>query len=349
MKALKTLFLIVALACTMPLHAQKDELLVDTMYMDDTDLEAQANIVKDNNGQPYALLKIAIPIEGAVGEKTATVGNIIQKTGELWAYVTADPDYGATEMVIQHPSYYPLTIRFSDWNFDELKGKCVYRIKIGVPSALLTMANSNLNNLRFKEAEDAYRVIVNDETVSASDKIFAEKRLASLPQWMQINENATLYAKRYIKMAKAGEANKKILINTLDSAVYWYSRLYKISGIYQARNISSRFSEILGDMQGTTVLEGTIDLLQQQSTGVWIKKKRRALKGVTVEIQNKLLGDEISTQAIDTDGLGHFCLEIKNGHHVGLVFRYVSDGVVYRSQRIDLSDDKYLNVSLKSR
>lgn len=337
-----------ALACAGAVRAQQDELVVDTMYLCDNDLEAQANVVKDNNGQPYALLKIELPLEGAQMEKTATVGDVIQKTGELWVYVTADPDYGATEVVIQHPAYHPLTVVFSDWNLDELKGKCVYRIKVSVPSALLTMANDKLNKLRLKDAQEAYQVIVTDETASASDRIFAEKRLASLPQWMQINENATLYAKRYIKMVKEGVASKDVLINTLDSTVYWYSRLYTVSGVYQARTMSNRFSKILEEMRGTTVVEGTIDLMQKMSSGMWTKKKRRALSKVTVEIRKQLMRDEYTAQVISTDEQGRFSMEIKNSSNVVLVFKCTYDGVLYKSSEIELSDDKYLNVSLKS-
>ena len=346
MKKMKFVLASLLIAFSMAARAQQGELVVDTMYYDATDLEAQANIVYDNNKQPYALIKIEIPLDGVVVEKNATVGKTLQKTGEVWAYVTADPDYGATEIVIQHSEYHALRVAFASWGFDELKGKCVYRIRVTVPSAVVAQANRFYEKLRFKDAQDMYNDIVNNESSSEFDRNFARKRLALLPQLMTTNENATLYAKRYIKAAQGGEANKNYVICTLDSAAYWYKRLYQLSSINAAKTLADKFSKILDEKRQTKVLEGSVCLMYKQNN-VWVKKKQQKISGVILE---DYYGDTDAVRTklmFDTDDNGNFSLEFKGGYDDNLVFKF-SDGVKnYKSTKITHDGDAKLSVVLK--
>ena len=343
---LKTVFSLLMLLTVSNAKAQQGELVVDTMFYDASDLEAQANIVYDNNTQPYALLKIEIPLEGVQVEKNATVGKTVQKTGELWAYVTADPDYGATDIVLQHSEYHALRVAFAEWGLDDLKGKCVYRIRVTVPSAVVAQANRFYEKLRFKDAQDMYNDIVNNESSSEFDRNFARKRLAALPQLMTTNENATLYAKRYIKAAQDGEANKNYIICTLDSAAYWYNRLYQLSSIGAAKSLADKFGKLLAEKRQTKVLEGSICIMYKHDK-VWVKRKQHKLSGVTLE-DHYGDSDAVRTKLqFDTDEQGNFSLEFNGGYNDTLVFSYSDGAKKYKSTKISHNGDAKLTVVLK--
>ena len=238
-------------------NAQQGELVVDTMYYDATDLEAQANIEYDNNKQPYALIKIEIPLDGVQVEQNATVGKTVHKTGELWAYVTADPDYGATDIVLQHSEFHALRVSFVEWGLDELKGKCVYRIRVSVPSAVVAQANRFYEKLRFGDAQEMYDDIVNNASSSEFDRNFARKRLALLPQLMAANENATLYAKRYKKPRRPERPTKTMssvlstvlligITGSISSQALGLPKLWPISSeSFLARNVRRKCSREL--------------------------------------------------------------------------------------------------------
>ena len=51
---------------SMYVFSQSAALRVDTMFYDAVDLEATANIYNDNNNNPCALLKVALPLTDAV-------------------------------------------------------------------------------------------------------------------------------------------------------------------------------------------------------------------------------------------------------------------------------------------
>lgn len=340
------LLLISMLVSVIAAKAQQGELVVDTMYYDATDLEAQANIEYDSNKQPYALLKIEIPLDAVQIEQNATVGKAVQKTGELWAYVTADPDYGATYIVIQHSEFHPLRVTFSEWGLDELKGKCVYRIRVTVPSAAVAQANRFYEKLRFKDAQDLYTDIANSESSSEFDRNFANKRLAALPQLMSTNENATLYAKRYINAVQDGEANKNYIICTLDSAAYWYNRLYQLSSIGAAKTLAEKFTKILVEKQSTRVLEGTISIMYKQDK-VWVKKKQQKVTGVILKDYYDET-DAVRTElSFDTDDQGNFSLEFSGRSNDNLVFFYNDGTKKYKSTKIKQHGDAKLSVVLK--
>lgn len=343
---LKTVFSLLMLLTVSNAKAQQGELVVDTMFYDASDLEAQANIVYDNNTQPYALLKIEIPLEGVQVEENATVGKTVQKTGELWAYVTADPDYGATDIVLQHSEYHALRVAFAEWGLDDLKGKCVYRIRVTVPSAVVAQANRFYEKLRFKDAQDMYNDIVNNESSSEFDRNFARKRLAALPQLMTTNENATLYAKRYIKAAQDGEANKNYIICTLDSAAYWYNRLYQLSSIGAAKSLADKFGKLLAEKRQTKVLEGSICIMYKHDK-VWVKRKQQKISGVTLE-DHYGDSDAVRTKLqFDTDEQGNFSLEFNGGYNDTLVFSYSDGAKKYKSTKISHNGDAKLTVVLK--
>ena len=327
-------------------NAQQGELVVDTMYYDATDLEAQANIEYDNNKQPYALIKIEIPLDGVQVEQNATVGKTVHKTGELWAYVTADPDYGATDIVLQHSEFHALRVSFVEWGLDELKGKCVYRIRVSVPSAVVAQANRFYEKLRFGDAQEMYDDIVNNVSSSEFDRNFARKRLALLPQLMAANENATLYAKRYIKAAQTGEANKNYVICTLDSAAYWYNRLYQLSSIGAAKTLADKFGKLLSEKRQTKVLEGTVSIMYKHEN-VWVKRKQQKISGVTLE-DHYGDSDAVRTKIqFDTDEQGNFSLEFNGGYDDTLVFHYTDGVKKYKSNEIKHSGDAKLLVVLK--
>ena len=191
-----------------------------------------------------------------------------------------------------------------------------------------------------------YNDIVNNESSSEFDRNFARKRLAALPQLMTTNENATLYAKRYIKAAQDGEANKNYIICTLDSAAYWYNRLYQLSSIGAAKSLADKFGKLLAEKRQTKVLEGSICIMYKHDK-VWVKRKQQKISGVTLE-DHYGDSDAVRTKLqFDTDEQGNFSLEFNGGYNDTLVFSYSDGAKKYKSTKISHNGDAKLTVVLK--
>lgn len=330
----------------------QDELRVDTMYYDSSDLEARANVKSDLNGNPYALIKISLPLSDAVVEKSAVVGPTQTAVGELWAYVTAGDDYGASQITLQHAAYHPLTIKFSDWGIHTIEGKCVYRMVVSVPSASLTQANIAYERLQLTKARGDYKLVLENENASEYDKTFAQRRLSGLPELISINNAATQYAKRYIDLQKSENENgikKKDIIQCLDSAIYWYRTLYRFSSIAQAKTLSERFENIRYEIVGSKIIEGAIDIMEKKNRAVWIKRKREKLENVIVKITKKNMLDEEETMIIHTDDNARFRLELKNSFQVILQFEYREEDKRFVSSEIESTEDNKLTITLREK
>lgn len=335
------------------LYAQNGELMavsfVDASSDDFSARGANKRAIPDYPDIYQSLIKVLLPLEGAEIKKMngiISVENHADK-GEYWVW-TCPGDEQPMYIQINHRDYHPLVVKLADYNIIT-EPMSTYHVEVSVPSALLAEAERLYNNIKLNEALNAYKKIVLNDDIKTADKELAQKRIGLIPECMKINENATLFARRYIEMVRNKEASKDVLIENLENAIYWYKRLYEVSGINKARSMSNRFSEILEEKSGTTVVEGTINLMQKISFGVWNKKKHGEIKNITVEITNKMLRDEVRTQIINTDKNGFFTFEIKNGYHVGLTFKCIYDGIKYQSEEIELADDKHLNILLKSR
>lgn len=341
--------------CNVSLFAQNGELKVVSFIDADAkniDMHARGSTtrreVPDAPDTYQALIKILLPLEGVEIKKMrgiTSVENYADK-GEYWVWIEPGDDQ-PMYIQINHRDYHPLVVKLEDYGFGTQQLK-TYHVEVSVPSAVLEEAERLYNNIKLSDALDAYNKIVIDNNAKTADKELAQKRIDLIPECMKINENATLFARRYIEMVRNKEASKDALIKNLENAIYWYKRLYEVSGINKARSMSNRFSEIREEISGTTVVEGTINLMQRISSGVWNKKKHGKIKNITVEITNKMLHNEVRTQIINTDRNGFFTFEIKNGYHVGVTFKCIYDGVKYQSEEIELSDDKHLNILLKS-
>jgi|GEM_PF-1329822 len=94
------------------------------------DLSARMYERVDINGEPCALIKVALPIDGAIFSGN-TVEPIERKGGEYWVYMTK----GSKLLKIKHPTYHPLDLSFNQLNpnINSLEEKATYVLTIDVP------------------------------------------------------------------------------------------------------------------------------------------------------------------------------------------------------------------------
>lgn len=285
---------------SMYVFSQSAALRVDTMFYDAVDLEATANIYNDNNNNPCALLKVALPLTDAVIEKSADVMNVSYHDGEYWVYVTASDDYGAVQLVIKHPEYHPLTIKFSDWLTEYVKGRCVYRIRVSVPDALMREANSAYNRLDMREAENLYMQIASNPNANKSDVAWAKSRLDLIPR---LNHYVAQYngrIKDYTKIKETG--NSAGLIKSLTGA---QDCLLQILSLDPQLSLASKH---LGWVESTkNKLEGIVIVdvkLILHRRGESIVSLNQMLKNVQIVINDKM------KKTVNTDANGCFHLEL---------------------------------------
>ena len=122
---MKRLYLIV-LICLLALTVQAQKLTVEQMTVAGTSQYER----KDLNGQACALVKVLLPMPGAVFEGNV-IGNVDFKTGEYWVYMTA----GSKELRIKHPQAQPLQVVFKEYGIEKVSAKTTYNLSVLLPQA----------------------------------------------------------------------------------------------------------------------------------------------------------------------------------------------------------------------
>lgn len=112
------------------LCSKAQEAIVVGFEKDNSDLTAQQRNVKDLNGSMCALLRVlfvdnSVKLEGDIVKREEPVNNEYK----LWMIE------GATMIDISSENSLPITVKFEDYDKDikELKGGCVYVLKIAIP------------------------------------------------------------------------------------------------------------------------------------------------------------------------------------------------------------------------
>ena len=113
--------------------ASAQKLTVESMALAGNDISASQYERKDLNGQACALVKVLLPMPGAVFEGNV-IGNVDFKTGEYWVYMTA----GSKELRIKHPQAQPVQAVFKDFGVDRLTSKTTYMLSVLLPQAAVT-------------------------------------------------------------------------------------------------------------------------------------------------------------------------------------------------------------------
>ncbi len=349
----RQVLLLIMILCGISLvHAQIGELKVDSFYVAN-DFSAKGNDARLVSGYTNIcqdLIKLAIPLPDVKITKMLGIDTIEGKPdmGEYWIWIS--PGYNRPKCIrINHPEYHPIEVNLNDYlEVDSLGlGQHTYRLVVSTPSPALAEAERLFNNFQFQEAQAAYTGILNDEEAKKSDRDVAKRRLGNMSDCMEAHEAATLYFNRY-KKAK-NEGRKSELIDILKKAVYWYGKLYDVSGINKARVVADRFYDVLEKVKGTTVVEVKLNLMKRESDGMWVKMKSHEIKNVTVEITTDLLQGKVRTMHFDTNKQGVCTIDITDGYNVMLTFRCEDSGVKYESEAIKLAGDKHLDVIMKSK
>lgn len=318
---MKARVLILFLCMWIPFFCQAQKYLsVDTLYYDASDLEANANVKYDAENNPYALVKISLPLPDVVVEQDATIGYIDQRrnAGEIWVYITAAEDYGATKLTLKFEQYHEMVVNFADWGI-EPKGMCVYKMKVSVPSTLFEEAIKYYDNLEFAKADSIFRLIPADETTTKAEKKLAVNYSRNISDYIAYNNKAAGYAAKYILFRKKGIGKKKELVCVLDSAIYWYNILYGVSSVPKVKDIRDKLSDAKKKIVGTNVIRGTLRRRDKIAGGIVKSYKAEKLKGVCVVVKK---GDTTLTKEFDTDGVGRFILELMDVYDSQLIFRY---------------------------
>ncbi len=121
---------VASLFLTLTIQAQK--LTVESLEVAVGDQSASMldNRRLDYNQIPCALVKVQLPLSGAVFE-----GNVIQpveyKTNEYWVYMTK----GSKELHIKHPNYQTLVVNFPDYGIKSLQSLTTYNFTLLLPQA----------------------------------------------------------------------------------------------------------------------------------------------------------------------------------------------------------------------
>lgn len=113
--------------------ASAQKLTVESMKIAGNDISASQYERKDLNGQACALVKVLLPMPGAVFEGNV-IGNVDFKTGEYWVYLSA----GSKELRIKHPQAQPVQAVFKDYGLEKLTSKTTYTLSVLLPQAAVT-------------------------------------------------------------------------------------------------------------------------------------------------------------------------------------------------------------------
>ena len=129
MRYLRTILLSLTLMMTLVASAQVLKVL--SFRLVGNDISAVKYQRLDLNGQPCALIKVGLGVQGAKFPGTEVVGDVKFDTGEYWVYVVD----GTKKLKVMHNNYAPLYIDFSDYPEQRLEGGRTYvLILVGVNS-----------------------------------------------------------------------------------------------------------------------------------------------------------------------------------------------------------------------
>ena len=129
MRYLRTILLSLTLMMTLIVSGQ--EFQVRSFRLAANDISAVKYQRLDLNGQPCALIKVGLGVQGAKFPGTEVVGDVKFDTGEYWVYVVD----GTKKLKVMHNNYAPLYIDFSDYPEQRLEGGRTYvLILVGVNS-----------------------------------------------------------------------------------------------------------------------------------------------------------------------------------------------------------------------
>ena len=125
----RVIFFALAMLVTMIVSGQ--ELQVRSFRFAANDISAVKYQRLDLNGNPCALIKVGLGVQGAKFPSTEVVGDVKFDTGEYWVYVVD----GTKKLKVMHNNYAPLYIDFSDYPEQRLEGGRTYvLILVGVNS-----------------------------------------------------------------------------------------------------------------------------------------------------------------------------------------------------------------------
>ena len=124
---MRRLYLII-LICLLALTASAQELTVKSMTVAGNDISASQYRVNDLNKQPCALVKVQLATRGAKFAGSV-IGTPEFKNGVYWVYMPA----GVKELEVQHNSFVPCHVTFSDYGIQSLQSLTTYVLTLLMP------------------------------------------------------------------------------------------------------------------------------------------------------------------------------------------------------------------------
>lgn len=101
--------------------SRAQELTVESLVEDSTDMSAVEHPVVDFNEQQCGLVKVRLSVDGARFEGNV-VGDVEYKANEFWVYLTE----GTYRLWIKHPSFFPLEVNFRNYGIRRVLGGHTY-------------------------------------------------------------------------------------------------------------------------------------------------------------------------------------------------------------------------------
>ena len=193
----KSILLIVSLM--MALAAQTQELTIKSMSAAPYDLSASTKRQLDLNSQPCALVKVQLPLPGAVFEGNV-IGKTEYKTNEYWVYMTE----GSKELHIKHPNYQRLVVNFPDYGIKSLHSLVTYKLELQLSKA--ADVDDMRERMEVMSLIESYR-----QCVSEKDSVLAASILS--PSFKSVT--AHIVKKKAGEEVKYSKQTKEQYINKL--------------------------------------------------------------------------------------------------------------------------------------
>ncbi len=191
---MKRIYLIILVCWTMLSVASAQELTVKEMKATN-DISASQYRVNDLNGQPCALVKVQLATRGAKFAGSV-IGTPEFKNGVYWVYMPA----GVKELEVQHNSFVPCHVTFSDYGIQSLQSLTTYVLTLLMPQG--GAAPVQVQKLVIKYSPANATVIIDTKLYKGNGRVEAELPVG--------NHNYLIAADGY----ESVEATVKLTANT---------------------------------------------------------------------------------------------------------------------------------------
>ena len=219
----KSIFLILSLLLSLIVSAQK--LTVESMALAGYDISASQYRVNDLNGQPCALVKVQLATRGAKFAGSV-IGTPEFKNGVYWVYMPA----GVKELEVQHNSFVPCHVTFSDYGIQPLQSLTTYVLTLLMPQG--GAAPVQMQKLVINYAPATATVLIDSKFYKGSGRVEAMLPVGSHDYIIAADGYAT--AEGSVKLTTDGS---RTINETLTAIVATQQTVAQQTSVQQSNNV----------------------------------------------------------------------------------------------------------------